>query len=231
VLLFVHTPRTGGTSVTQLLREHFPKFTRLSQPDDFRSFLSLPQAERDSFDMLAGHMPYGVDRFITRPHFYVVWLRDPVDRLISSYFHARMTPGNMLYDFARSASLLEYVESAPTFMRDDGQTRRLANYRIEEVLEGSPFWWQRVPVGCVTEEMLEQAQENLSRSVIGLYEAFGESVRRLCTAARIRPGEIPHVNASQRAEVVDKKTLDAIKDRHRFDQRLYDFARKRFTEQ
>jgi hypothetical protein len=231
VLLFVHTPRSGGTGVTHLLREQFPKVARLSDAGDFRSFLGLSQGERDTFDMLAGHMPYGVDQFITRPHLCAVWLRDPVDRLVSSYFRARMTPGNGLYDYARSASLLEYVESAPTFMRDNGQTRRRASYRFEEVLEGSPFWWQRVPIGSVSEAMFEQACENLNRSSVGLYESFGESVRRLCAAAGIRPGEIPHVNASQRAEVIDKKPLDAIKDRHRFDQRLYDFAQKRFAEQ
>jgi len=211
VLCFVHTPRTGGTSVTNILRQRFPRSMGLSPPD-FRMFFNLSQDERDAFDVLAGHMPFGVDRFLTRPTQYVVWVRDPVDRLISSYFHARMTPGNGMYEFARASTLLEYAENASTVMRDNGQTRRMASYRLEEVLEDSPFWWQRVPIGGVTEAMLEQAKEHLSASIVGLYEHFEESIRRLCIKFDISLNAIPHVNASKREKVLDERTLKAIRD-------------------
>jgi hypothetical protein len=196
--LFVHMPRTGGTAFTAVLRAHFSRVLQLSERLEIAAFLGMPDQDRARFDLIAGHMPFGADTFIPRRCPYIVWLRDPVDRLVSSYFHARSHQDNGLHRFASEHTLREYAEHAPTFMRDNGQTRRLAAYEWSEVLSGGPFWWQRVPIGCVSRAMLDQARENLDRSCVGIYEHFIDSARMCLNILGIERRTLPQLNAAAR---------------------------------
>jgi len=227
--LLVHIPRTGGTSLTAMLRAHFPNMLQLSERAQILKFLGMAEPERASFDLIAGHMSFGADAFIGRPCRYFVCLRDPVDRFVSSYFHARSNPANGLYRFAREHSLRVFAERAPTFMRDNGQTRRLAAYDWAEVLADGPFWWQRVPVGEVSRAMLDQAKANLDRSCVGLFERFAESVSACAAVLRLRSWDTPILNRAPRDDVeVDSAALEIIRARHLLDLELYAYAAGRF---
>jgi hypothetical protein len=224
--LFVHMPRTGGTSLTARLRRSFPNVLRLSERAEFTVFLAMTAAERASFDLIAGHMPFGADAFIPRPCRYIVWLRDPVDRFVSSYFHARSHRDDGLHGFAREHGLREFAENAPTFMRDNGQTRRLAAWDWSEVIADGPFWWQRVPIGQVTRGMLDQAKANLDRAFVGLFERFAESARACMLLLGIEGETPPVMNAAARGGVVDDATRDVICERNALDFELYKYALK-----
>jgi Sulfotransferase family len=207
-----------------MLQRQFPTFLKLSEPTEIRAFLLRSLADRSAHDAVGGHMPFGLDAYVARQCRYIVWLRNPVDRFISSYFQARAHPENELHRFANEHTLLEYVETAPTFMRENGLTRRMASYDLREALSDGPVWWQTIPIGQTSEAMLEQAKANVARSCIGIYELFDESIRRSCAAAGISASEVPHLNASNREYTIDTKTIDAIRDRHTLDGRLYEYA-------
>jgi Sulfotransferase family len=229
--LFVHMPRTGGTTFTELLRARLPRVLRLSERSEFAAFLSMAGHDRDRFDLIAGHMPFGADTFISRRCQYIVWLRDPVDRLVSSYFHARLHRGNGLHRYANEHTLREYVESAPTFMRDNGQTRRLATYDWSEVSLDGPFWWQRVPIGDVSGAMLDQAKENLDRSYVGIFEYFLDSARMCLNLLGVGYQNVPLLNAAARESAVDEETYEIIRKRHAPDYELYSYALAKFRRQ
>jgi hypothetical protein len=226
--LFVHMPRTGGTAFTAALRARFPNVLRLSERPEFAAFIAMSATERASFDLIAGHMPFGADAFIPRPCRYIVWLRDPVDRFVSSYFHARSHPDDGLHGFAREHSLREFAERAPTFMRDNGQTRRLAAWDWSEVIADGPFWWQRVPIGQVSRGMLDQAKANLDRAFVGVFERFAESARACMLLLGIEGETPPVMNAAARDSMVDDTTREVICERHALDFELYSHAVSKF---
>ncbi len=176
-------------------------------------------------------MPFGIDAFLTKPVRYIVWLRDPVNRLVSSYFHARSVPGTVIFDYAKSVGLLEYARNAWTVMRDNGQTRRMADIDIEQFGADPLRCMMSIPIGAVNEDMLAAAKENVSRAVVGIYEHFDESAMRTFRASNITDVDVPHLNAITRTEMVDDDVRSAIREFHEFDYRLYEHARRIFAAQ
>ncbi len=102
VLISVHIPKTAGTSFRRLLRAWFGE--RLFEDYEDR-VLHVSETERVAaevdesdrrkrrlvdYDCIHGHfMPQKYDIKSVRRKSYVVWLRDPVERAVSRYFHGR----------------------------------------------------------------------------------------------------------------------------------------------
>jgi hypothetical protein len=99
LLVFEHIPKTAGTTFRRsYLIEALPSAERWilaggerNQRDRDR-FLSLSPAERAPIRIVAGH-----DAEALRPHLpaarFITLVRDPIDRAISSYLHARFHEG------------------------------------------------------------------------------------------------------------------------------------------
>lgn len=92
---YMHVPKTGGHTLRGWLeRVYGPDGLLLWNP---RGLWKLPAAtqelsvlleERPGVQAVAGHFPYGVHAALgDRPHRYVTFLRDPVDRWISERVH------------------------------------------------------------------------------------------------------------------------------------------------
>lgn len=226
-LAFIHTPKTGGTSVTRLLGERY-NLLHLNGAADFSGFLNMPSESRKSYDVAVGHMPFGIERYVG-PITLATFLRDPIDRVVSGYYYARRSVSHPNHAAIQSMSLREYVESNITFMNDNGMTRRMADYDWSEV-HSPPFWWQRVPIGAVSGKMLDQAKANLRQcSFVGLYEDFNADVSRMFAALDIEsPQEIPKENVSwdrPALEDIDQETMAALRRFNEYDLDLYEFAK------
>lgn len=101
-IIFVHVPKCGGTSLSQMLRAKYP-FTHYVIRDEessrvfdagsrgrwmeFKMHMLAYYAERE-FNFIKGHVPVSreiIDRYSGRYKFITV-LRHPVDRIISMYY-------------------------------------------------------------------------------------------------------------------------------------------------
>lgn len=122
-------------------------------------------------------------------------------------------------------SLVEYLNTVKTFMNDNGMVRRMANYDWNEAKFDAPYWWQRIPHGCVTRAMLEDAKDNLRRcAFVGIFECFDHDAPRLLSRFGIE-GPIPRENASEGEFEPSTQERAAIAARHELDIELYEFAR------
>lgn len=227
-LAFVHTPKTGGTSITRVLRERY-KLLELNTPDQIKAFLAMSDGARNESDIAVGHMPFGIHRYLPKVKL-ATFVRNPVDRVISDYFYVHGAESHPMHSRVRSMTLRQYVESDLTFMNDNGMTRRFADYDWREVYE-PPFWWQRVPVGRVTSQMLAQAKENLAHcDFVGFYENIEADAARMLRMVDIETGSpLPRENVSVgrlRPEDVDKETLKLVESYNEMDAELYAFARR-----
>lgn len=91
-VVFLHIPRTGGTTLTQIAK-------RLYRPDQVlerahERLAEMPPADLARLRFIGGHLVYGVAERLPQGHVYVTLLRDPVERAISVYQFARARPEN-----------------------------------------------------------------------------------------------------------------------------------------
>ena len=226
-MVFVHLPRTGGTTIEKVLdRKYRSRVLHVETLwDPLASVGDLPLDQRAAARAVAGHVHYGVHEYIPRDCTYVTMLRDPVARVVSMYGFIRGNPKHWLHDeLVRSGmELREFVETAADPGVDNEQTRLIAGLGSGELGQ---------PPSPLSSDALEQAKRNLGTFlVVGLTERFNDSFILLRRALGWRLPMYMSVNAARSSEgaPVDEGAIAAIRERNRFDLELYDFARELFA--
>ena len=226
-VVFVHVPRTGGTTVEKVLdrkyRAHVLHLETLWSP--LASVGNLPFHERAAARVVAGHVHYGVHEYIPRECDYVTVLRDPIERVVSMYRFIRGNPKHWLHDeLLRSGMCLrEFAETAADPGVDNQQTRLIAGTGSGELGQ---------PPSELGDNALEAAKRHLRTFlVVGLTERFDESFILLRHAMGWRLPMYMSVNAAGDSESpsVDEDAIAAIRERNRLDLELYDFGRELFA--
>ena len=169
--------------------------------------------EREDVRAAVGHFLFGVHEPVSRPCTYVTLLRDPVDRIVSLYYHARhVSTDATLHELAASRSLEGFVQDAGLKEIDNDQTRRLSGIDAD--------------VGCCSPSMLRQAQSNLAThfAVAGVTERFDESLMLMKQTFGWRdPLYLPNLVNERRPpkNEISAAALDAIRTRNELDLQLY----------
>jgi hypothetical protein len=121
-LVFMHIPKTGGTTLNNILMKNyryrmdsyggdfFPRYF----PDEFVSLVRTPEADDSRRPVFfTGHIDVSNDLFRYMPERYVVitMLRDPVDRIISHYrFHSTLSDSPLGIEIAGGLNILDYFD-------------------------------------------------------------------------------------------------------------------------
>jgi Galactose-3-O-sulfotransferase len=220
VLLFLHIPRTGGSTLLRLLDRQYGGEAVLKAYDAGSDEVARLHAERPARTrVIAGHFYYGVHRRLAASCRYLTFLRDPVERVISHYHFVRSRPEHYLHAAAATMSLPEYVESCGAAEPNNDQTRLLAG---EDMLLSD---------GTASDAMLPVAKQNLdSHAAVGLTDVFDAS---LVLMQRVfgwgRPFYVPeNRSARERGDRLPPDVRDVIRIRNALDIELYEHARELF---
>lgn len=107
VVIQIHQPRTGGTSLRLLLREVFGGDKCFM---NYKGELAeSDEATRQSLRVVAGHVPYGDHVHFDKPAHYVTVVRDPVERFKSTYAEFLTNSNSPYYELARSGDINSFV--------------------------------------------------------------------------------------------------------------------------
>lgn len=114
-LVFVHIPKTGGTSVHHFFRDFFNKDEIC--PERFRGLGKYTEQELESYRFFSGHFFLNSTKRIPGQKFVFTILRNPKDRIISLYYFWRRhkedvaTQGRLNGPLvARSHDLLDFLK-------------------------------------------------------------------------------------------------------------------------
>jgi len=134
-IVFLHIPKTAGTSVHEMLKRHFDK-DRIC-PERFRGLIRYSEDQLREFDLFSGHflMPH-VDR-IPGEKFVFTILRDPADRILSLYYFWRRHRPEIAAERAMAGPLAAKAMLLPEFLRAEQDfTRKAIFNEIARTLAG-----------------------------------------------------------------------------------------------
>jgi len=221
-VIFLHVPKAAGSTLNRLIECEYPLFEMYSIDPVFyrwswRHLQRLSKKRLGKIRIFKGHMLFGLHAILPQPTTYITVLREPVDRVLSSFYFMRSYKLHPLYwKFKRENWTLEdFVRRSP---RDNVQCKILAGVEYAK-----PF----------TAEIYEIAKENLLRyfSVVGLSERFEESLALMKLRFGWKLQRYSSFNVSRtrlKKADVSSSTLELIEEKNSFDISLYEYAAKLF---
>lgn len=224
-LLFVHIPKTAGTTFQSILRKLY------SEPDRCELYPSWWVAKkglelrpkREPFRAVGGHFTYGVHTkpeirpFLEDDIHYVTFLRDPVDRIVSTFNHLINS------DFPEHRAI---ITKHPT----------LEEYLKHKSARNAQTWfitgWRKTPIRRAPNAAVRAAIDLIRDrfKVVGITERFDESLVLFAkTFGWDLPTYVPENLASSRErrlhiDDLDDSLIERIRDINRCDIAIYEYA-------
>jgi glycosyltransferase involved in cell wall biosynthesis len=172
-LLFLHIPKTGGTTLSFVLSDYLeerltfnvreaasggPKYSRHNGTK--QEFMDLSEEERANFYFVLGHFPFGLHQYVPGSCRYITLLRDPIERILSQY--QQYLRGIQKAGCEESMSLEEFFKEKPANLKNF-QTRLLCGWDFKR--------WS-------DQDNLQRAKQNLLAhfAVVGVTERFDETL-------------------------------------------------------
>jgi Sulfotransferase family len=222
-LIFLHIPKTAGSSLYSVIQRQYPPgqmyvIAKVSETEKFRV---LPEQKRNSVRMLMGHLPFGTHGAFTEGATeYFTLLREPVDRVMSNYFHIYSDPAHHFHRqlHAKKYTLCQLLETGKILNLNNCMTRFLSGDAKRKYDE------------C-DHAMLEKALVNLSAfALVGLQENFELFLVRLMERYRWKnPYHFKKRISTARIAVhdVDKITRGCVEHYNKLDIELYRIMQER----
>jgi hypothetical protein len=210
-LIFVHLPKTGGTTLRAMLESRYQQgqlYSIYEGDPNFHSmqdFHELSEEVKSAINVYTGHISYAM-------------LRDPVNRVIS-YYHHVLTYHKVIKN--NKISLIKFLNRRDPQV-DNLQTRRLSGLSA--------------PFGKCTDDMLRTAIDNIDKWFfsIGVTDRFDES---LVVLSELIGWETPvyktlnvGINRPPK-EYFSQTEINLIQQHNQLDIILYSYAKRKLDSQ
>ena len=238
-IVFLHIPKTGGTSVHDFLIQQFPK--NKVCPDRFNTLRKHTKAELDKYLYFSGHYDMDAVEHISGEKEVFTFFRDPKQTILSLYYFwkshktSAIRRNNLVGPrFAKSMGLLEFLTSGI------GPIPGNINNYTTRALIGKIYCGPDAEFLYPVDEVIDRAKEKIdSLTTFGLMDKYDESYRMVLTKLGFTPPEvIPHArnsknNADPNIELIEKEEItreisEALEALTVFDQQIYNYAQLRY---
>lgn len=237
-LLFIHIPRTGGTSLISWLDGLFDQGEICPAHEMFQFEELARTGQMNGYSLYRGHVGINFRRQLDRKLKTIVFLRQPVDRVYSTWRHLRSAArpfvdnsGVAMVQQIHSDAELAHTLGFEDFCRAVMQQGRLSFFNQMTVLLGLGRGWEIAAAGIpeVDDALFDNAMENLhSIDFVGFTETYETDFEELSLLLTNKIVSTPHLNSAPPiAPCHSAEFRDWLMHATRFDRRLYETARSR----
>ena len=242
VLVFIHLPKTGGTTLNNIMSEKkFPRKKRFQiwHTLHLEIFSKMSDEKRNKFDFVTGHVPACIHNFISRPCRYITLLREPLERAISDYYFILTYVPHPRHEWyhREKVTLEEHLREERGSTPD---TMKLLLYPKLEFISDIPAIekWRGFE-SYTMNEMIEESKRKLRQDFfqVGILDRFGEFVFLLSRRLKWQSPyyRIANQNSSRlRADArntIDTELFSYFYAANRIDYQLYEYACSLFAAQ
>jgi hypothetical protein len=237
-IYFLHIPRTGGTTLRELIARRFPRercFLGGARRRFAESMAAMPLEQREQLLFVSGHYDASVGKLLgTRPRI-VTMLREPAARLRSHYEVVKRFPEQRLHaEVLAGMTFLEWLDHPQGGAAEQNRMTR----QIAGVMDGagtpqaSSIEGEGDGGGTGLLEgvaLLDRARDHLADfAFFGLREAYEDSLQLLAHTFGWPPfGAPPCLNATG-APILTAAEREVVLARNALDAELYRLAWRRF---
>lgn len=230
-LCFLHIPKTAGNTFTYLMHSYYTP-EEICPSHFWHEVVNFPIEDMARYRYVGGHIRHSIQQLLPKPPHYMAFLRDPVERVISHYDHARRVPespfhhANSLEEFVKMDTAKSAVSNTQTvFLGIDRSTKNVPPPKL-----GS---FKQLPVD---DSVLEKAKARLDEFFfVGIVEHFQESLYLLAYMLGWRPfssGKRRNISPNRlQRDDLSPELLQHIRDINLYDIELYDYAKQLYTQQ
>jgi len=224
-IVYVHVPKTGGTSMWASLTKAFP--SHVYYPT-LRAYLNNPP-EPDEYDLIGLHFsPSALLPSLRQEDWVLAMVRNPAERLLSAVMHARRETEDVM-TFTPAARAMREMEFARYLVTDFGRVEA----RLQLIMFGTAHGQSADALSDA--EMLCRALTFAQRDnvILAPSERSADFIELIARRIGFRPGPLRRLNAHEpgNAVAVPDETrnavglIDVISPR---EQEFYDFVCQSF---
>lgn len=170
-ILFLHVPKTAGTTLRNIFYSNYSyleedeKYTVRTRKET-NQFASLEQFRLERVKLVVGHFAYGLHDYLYRNFKYVSFIREPVERVLSSYYFSKWNVNDDFYKYINDNNIgpVEFLLSRKYPWLENGQVKLFSGVKD-------------VSIEC-DDQIYNMAIANIEKDFlfIGTIENFNESL-------------------------------------------------------
>ena len=224
LFIHLHIPKTGGTTLRDIIQRQYQAekilmIPKLDESEDILKEVSTSQINQ--LKLIQGHLKYGIHNHFHRRAKYFAIIRDPINRVLSTYYYVLSQKNNPqnLSTSNNQMTIYDYVQSGVNPFLINGQTQLISGKtgNIDNPIIKS-------------EELFSLAKENIANDFLflGITEMFDETILIL---KNMLGWHMPYYSIANRTknkpnyDAVDPTIISFIKEHNQLDIKLYNFTK------
>ena len=224
LFIHLHIPKTGGTTLRDIIQRQYraEKILMIPKLEESENILKeVSTSQINQLKLIQGHLKYGLHNHFHRRAKYFAIIRDPINRVLSTYYYVLSQKNNPqnLSTSNNQMTIYDFVQSGVNPFLINGQTQLISG-KTGDI--DNPI--------IESEELFSLAKENIENDFLflGITEMFDETILIL---KNMLGWHMPYYSIANRTkkkpnyDAVNPTIISFIKEHNQLDIKLYNITK------